>query len=87
MAQPGAAPFAAPWRLLRGRVRHALSSYRVELAVLAPARDAASGPASGGVPEGAPGAVPGAAPGLGLMRMPAFWVVLGCWWPGACGWG
>lgn len=62
VAQPGAAPFAAPWRLLRGRVRHALSSYRVELAVLAPAPDPANARAPGGVPEGVPGGVPGAAP-------------------------
>ena len=31
----GAAPFAAEWRRLPGRVRHALSSYEVEFAVLA----------------------------------------------------
>ncbi len=31
----GAAPFAADWRRLPGRVRHALSSYEVEFAVMA----------------------------------------------------
>ena len=40
----GAAPFAADWRRLPGRVRHALSSYEVEFAVMAAAGGASCVP-------------------------------------------
>jgi hypothetical protein len=40
----GAVPFPAEWRWLPGRVRHALSSYEVEFAVMVAAGHAVSTP-------------------------------------------
>jgi A/G-specific adenine glycosylase len=42
--EAGAAPFAADWWRLPGRVRHALSSYEIEFAVMAAAGDASCVP-------------------------------------------